>query len=115
MSSSDGPSSSGFPCGLPIFKSAALDWSALRNLLFRRQTCQPPLKGRKDLAGPIGRAKLAKTELPRAPSKGRRHGIIPHGAHCRASDARDPPDRMLLGEQQGCYADIRDCPETADQ
>ena len=50
-----------------------------------------------------------------APSEGRAHSIIPYGAHGRASDAGDPPQRMLLGEEQGGDADVRDCPEAADQ
>jgi hypothetical protein len=53
--------------------------------------------------------------LSRAPSEGRSHRIIPDRAHGSASDASDPPERMLLGEQQAGDADIRDCPKAADQ
>jgi hypothetical protein len=49
------------------------------------------------------------------PGQNRRNGIIPHGAHGRSGDARDPPERMPLGKQQRGDADVRDRPEAADQ
>src|SRR5262249_9518265 len=50
-----------------------------------------------------------------APGESRGYGKIPHGAHGRACDARNPPQRMPLSEQQGGDADVRDRPDAADQ
>src|SRR5262245_9214708 len=61
----------------------------------------------------VGRHKVLRST--QTPGQGRAHGIIPYQAHSCASDARDPPERMLLAEQQGGDSDICDCPEAADQ
>src|SRR5262245_60343481 len=53
--------------------------------------------------------------MSRPPSEGRGHSIIPDGTYGRASDASDPPDRLLLSEQKAGDTDVSNCPKAADQ